>query len=191
MTSAAEGGAAFGLSSIPTRPVDAVFARCVPQLDFDFGDPPRYLFGSGRAKRFNPDGVRCIYFSEGDRVADAEYAGGWGTFADSLQPKLTFHARVRIAHVLDLETPDILGKLKVREADLFGPWRLATEPTRLQLLGAAISRQKRIAAIRFPSRAARNLEPPGWNVAIFLEPLRAPDRVEILGRAGKRLEVLP
>ena len=74
---------------------------------------------------------------------------------------------------------------------LYGSWRLAQEPTRLQLLGLAISQQKVIAAIRYPSAAARTGGREGWNVAVFPTAVALPDRVEILGNSPEPLEVLP
>ena len=191
MTSGARGGAPLPLASLPTRPVDAVYSRCVPQLDFSSGVPPRYFFVSGRANRLNPDGVECLYLSEDDRVADAEYARAWEVVEESLQPKLTFHVRACIANVLDLGTPRVLAKLGLGKSDLFRPWRLAKRQTRLQALGAAIADQTRITAVRYPSFAARALVPPGWNLVVYIAALNAPDKLEVLGKPGVLLEVLP
>lgn len=185
------GAEPFDLPSLPTRAIGAVFSRCVPQLDFDSGRPPRYFFASGRPGRLNPAGVRCIYVSDGDPVADAEYAAGFGPSLAVLQPKLTFRVRATIANVLDLETPGVLDTLKLRDEDLFGGWILATHPTRLQRLGAAIASQARIAGVRYPSAAARALSPPGWNLVVYLDVLREPDHLEVIGKPGEALEVYP
>lgn len=60
-------------------------------------------------------------------------------------------------------------------ADLKSGWRLAKEPTLLQELGRAISLQQAVAALRFPSVAARSAGLAGWNVAIYPAALAAPD----------------
>ncbi len=73
--------------------------RCVPHLDFMASDPPRFLYTSGRPNRCNPRGVDCLYFSEDERTADAEYRRQWrGTDAET-QPKLTFFARVDLRRI--------------------------------------------------------------------------------------------
>jgi hypothetical protein len=90
------------LKTMPTRRMRRRLARCVPQLDFMGGRPPRFLFASGRRNRCNPEGIECFYFSEDERTADTEYRHQWhGTVAEH-QPKLTFFAWVRLRRVLDL-----------------------------------------------------------------------------------------
>ena len=191
MTSSAPRGAAFPLGSLPTREFRGTLSRCVPYPDFASGDPPRFFFVSGNANRLNPEGVRCLYLSEEERIADAEYGGYWQGLPSAHQPKLTFHVRVELANVLDLAMPEVLDALGLREADLFGTWRLSPVTTRLQALGKAIAGQTRIVAVRYPSTAARSLSPPGYNLAVFVTSLKAPDRLEVLGKHGKVLETLP
>jgi len=175
---------------IPTRPAVGRLYRCVPQLHFDGGRPPTYFFASRRANRCNPADVECLYFSEDEATASAEYRSAWKGLPAKHQPKLTYVARVRLAHVLDLGNPEISRTLRLKEEDFYGPWRLRGR-TRLQRLGLAVSVQKRIAAIRFPSAAARSEKAAGWNMAIFKAALAAPSRVEILGDGTRPLEVLP
>lgn len=175
---------------IPTRPAVGRFYRCVPQLHFDGNRPPSYFFASGRANRCNPAGVECLYFSEDEATASAEYRSSWRGLPAEHQPKLTYVARVRLAHILDLDDPEVSLALRLKEEDFYGSWRLRRR-TRLQRLGLAVSAQQRITAIRFPSAAARNEGLFGWNVVIFKGALAAPDRVEILGDGTKPLEVLP
>jgi RES domain-containing protein len=165
--------------------------RCVPQLDFMAGAPPSFLYTSGRPNRFNPSGVNCLYFSETERTANAEYRQQWRGTAAEQQPKLTFYALVNLQKVLDFSFSKILSLLAVDGTDLFGPWRLAPQLTRLQQLGLALSRQYAITAIRYPSCARHGAGRRGWNVAIFPEALRRPDRVEILGKSDEPLEELP
>lgn len=179
------------LRELPTRRVRRRLARCVPQLDFTDGDPPRYLFTSRRRQRCNPDGVRCLYFSESEATADAEYRVAWSGQRAEHQPKLTFFAQVSLRKVLDLGDPAVAAAAGVTDDDLFGPWRLKSAPTRLQDLGLAISGQEVVCALRFPSAACRQLGLQGSNFAIFPDALFAPDRVEIHGRGDTPLEVLP
>jgi len=162
---------------------------CVPLLDFLRGAPPSFLYTSGRAGRCNPAGVECLYFSESEAVAAEEYRLAWrGTPAEH-QPKLTFQARVNLRQVLDLAQTPTLEALGLTSADLAASWR-GKPLTRLQAIGRAVSRQKPIAAIRYPSFAARKKGVAGWNVAIFPEAIEAPDSVEILGTSGVPLAVL-
>ncbi len=126
-----------------------------------------------------------------ERTAAAEYRHAWrGTPAEN-QPKLVFVAAVRFRRIVDLGNADTLRSLDLEEADLFGNWRMSPRPTRLQEIGDAVSRQRKIAAIHYPSVATRRLGKPGWNLAIFPSALETPDRVEILGDSEVPLEVLP
>ena len=52
----------LSLDGLPTKSLDALLVRCVPQLGFDAGTPPSYFFASGRAHRLNPGGVYCLSF---------------------------------------------------------------------------------------------------------------------------------
>ena len=92
--------------------------------------------------------------------------------------------------LIDLEKPDVRGALDLSAADFFQPWREADVPTRLQRLGLAVSKQRDVSAIRYPSDACRRAGTKGWNVVIFPEAVVAPDRVRILGRSGAALEEL-
>jgi RES domain-containing protein len=187
------GGGSFEalLAGLPARRMRRRLVRCVPQLDFMAGDPPRFLYTSGRPNRCNPRGVDCLYFSEDERTADAEYRRQWrGTDAET-QPKLTIFARVDLRRIIDLENEQVIHALGLRDDDLFGSWRLSTELTRLQRLGLAISRQRSVAAVRFPSAALGASRQKGWNLAIFRLSLESPSRVEILGKSGDPLEMLP
>lgn len=136
-------------------------------------------------------GVSCLYFSQDARTADAEYRQGWrGTTAEH-QPTLTFIASVRFRNVLDLNLAEACRILNLGSEELNEGWRLKTTPTRLQEIGRAISRQRKISAIRYPSWAAKRLGRAGWNLAIFPSALEPPDRLEILGDTEIPLEVLP
>jgi hypothetical protein len=134
--------------------------------------------------------VECLYFSETEATAQAEYRLAWRSTAAEHQPKLTFTARVRLRMILDLGNQETVRLLGLTRDDLEGTWRLR-QPTRLQELGRAISRQSAITALRFPSAAAPKAGARGWNVAIYPASLEPPDRVEILGRTGRPLEILP
>jgi RES domain-containing protein len=177
------------LKEVPIRSLRRRLARCVPHLDFMGGDPPRFLFASGRANRCNPKGVRCIYFSEDERTAASEYRQTWRGLIAEHQPKLTFFARAHFRRILDLGNPSMVELFGLFEDDLFGSWRAREAPTRLQELGLAISRQRSISALRYPSAPCHGKQ--GWNLAIFLDALNRPDRIEILGKSDRPFEVVP
>lgn len=179
------------LRRAPTRRMLRLLVRCVPQLAFSKKGKPSFLYTSGRANRCNPAGVDCLYFSETEATADAEYRRGWQGLPAEHQPKLTFKARVKFGRILDLDDEKTMTALRLSPGDLEAPWRLAARPTRLQELGRAISEQRAIAALRFPSVAARREGLQGWNVAVYPKGLVAPNRVEILGASDMPLEVLP
>ncbi len=179
------------LDSLPARRMRRKLARCIPHLDFEDGDPPSYLFVSGRANRCNPSGVECVYFSETEAVAGAEYQRQWQGTPGADQPRLTYFAVVDLARIIDLADETTLGALHLTDEDLFGTWRGRSEPTRLQGIGLAISRQASISAIRYPSAAARSAGMSGFNVVVFRASVGAPDSLEILGRSGDSLERWP
>jgi hypothetical protein len=164
--------------------------RCVPALDFLEGRPPTYLFTSGRPNRCNPRSIECLYFSETERVANIEYQRAFMGTGAANEPKITFTADVDLRRIIDLEKPNVRSILDLSTADLFEPWRGAASPTRLQRLGLAISRQRIVSAIRYPSDACRQAGTQGWNVAIFPEAVVAPSGLRILGRSGTVLERL-
>jgi RES domain-containing protein len=179
------------LPTLPAISFQRRLARCVSYLDFEKGRPPQYLFSSGRRNRCNPQGVRCLYFSEDESTAHLEYRYAWrGTPAEH-QPKLTFFAQAHLRRILDLGDPAVAEALALSDGDFFKPWLLRRTATRLQKLGLAVSRQSAVTALRYPSAACRAAGEIGWNLAIFVQALAPPDRVEILGSAGAALEILP
>lgn len=97
---------------------------------------------------------------------------------------------MKLAAIIDLAKPGVRSHLRLSQEELREPWRLAPTPTRLQQLGAAVSGQHRVSAIRYPA-VIRPSKRKTWNVALFPEALRASDRVEILGRDDEVLEILP
>lgn len=179
------------LERVPTRRMRRQLVRCVAALDFLEGSPPRYLYMSGRPGRCNPRGIDCVYFSETQRVADLEYGGRFAGVRAASEPRLTFFAEVDLKDVVDLSRPAVRATLGLSADDLREPWRGAAAPTPLQRLGLAISRQRRVSAIRYASDACRRAGKTGWNVAIFPEAVVAPTRVRILGKSGVSLEELP
>jgi len=92
---------------------------------------------------------------------------------------------------LDLGKPEVLRALELTGEDLIRPWRLAEQPTRLQELGSAVSRQQRVEALRLPSVHRVAGAELRFNVAIFPSSLVAPSRLRVLGESGAILEDLP
>jgi RES domain len=179
------------LAGAPVRPLQATLVRCVALLPLTAAGAPDYLFTSGRANRYNPAGVECIYFSEDERPARAEYARRFGVGAGALQPLGTYFAEVELAGILNLEALPTRNALRLTTRDLTGRWELARKTTRTQLLGLIVSQQQAIAAIRFPSDATRAAGFAGFNVVIFRGSVRRPDFVRILGSTRKPLQEWP
>ena len=179
------------LEDVPIRAMRRRLVRCVAALDFLDVSPPRYLYTSGRPGRCNPRDVDCLYFSETERVADLEYRRRFAGVGTATEPRLTYFAQVDLKHVVDLSRPAVLRTLGISADEILAPWRSVSSPTRLQRLGLAVSRQRRVSAIRFASDACRRAGTKGWNVAIFPDAIVPPNRVRILGKAGDSLEELP
>jgi len=93
------------LKTAPVRPLEGMLVRCVALLPLTEGGTPDYLFTSGKANRFNPAGVRCVYFSEDETTARLEYARRFGTSHGAHQPLGIYFAKVSLANVLDLADP--------------------------------------------------------------------------------------
>jgi RES domain-containing protein len=163
--------------------------RCVGLIPLTAQGAPDYLFTSGKPNRYNPAGVRCIYFSEDENTARAEYARRLG--AAALQPRGTFFAEVNLTQVLDLSDVRTCHTLSLAAKDLSLAWPLARKPTRTQLLGLALSQQRAIAAIRFPSDAARAARFVGFNLVVFRDCVQNPDSLKVLGPTKKPLQKWP
>jgi RES domain-containing protein len=179
------------LTELPTRRMDRVLIRCVSQVAFMARIPPRYLYTSGRPGRCNPPGVACLYASESEATANSEYLGPLAGTQARHQPRLLYFAQVKLAKIVDCGDASVREMLTCTDDDFYGTWRLAPVSTRLQRLGLALSRQRAISAVRFPSHAAHLAGRPGWNVAIYPAALAPPDRVDILGPDSAALESLP
>jgi RES domain-containing protein len=180
----------LALLAAPVRPLKATLVRCVALLPLTAGGTPDYLFTSGQANRYNPPGVRCVYFSENEATARLEYARRFGKSRAAQQPLGIYFAEVGLTKVLDLADATTRDALKLRLKDLAVAWQLARRPTRTQLLGLAADKGL-VAAIRFPSDAARAEGSSGFNVVIFHDGVQAPDYVHILGPMKKPLKKWP
>lgn len=165
--------------------------RCVALKSYEQGTPPSFLFTSGRRNRWNTRGVQALYFSESESTALLEWEKYWRGKLGQYQPKVFFSAEVAFRKIFDLHRADVRSALGMDDTEIFANWRVATSPTMSQRIGESISRQTEIAAVRFPSDAAREEGQDGWNVVIFPSALRAPDRVAILGYGPDPLQTLP
>ena len=82
------------LATVPVRRLKATLVRCVALRPLIEVGSPDFLFTSGRANRYNPVGVACVYFSEDERTARAEYDRRATHRSGALQPLGTFFADV-------------------------------------------------------------------------------------------------
>src|SRR5258708_3978217 len=85
------------LATAPTRPFSDRLVRCVPQMTFQKGSPPTYLFTSGAVNRCNPAGVKTLYMSEDRETAHAEYA----SYYTDPEPELTYYGDFQTKAFLD------------------------------------------------------------------------------------------
>ena len=175
------------LRDAPTSPYHGNLVRCLPHLTFLGGTPPSFLFTSGRPNRGNPRGVDCLYLAEDRETALAEYEKYW----PDPQPELTFHGQLKAEAILDLGDSGCATHFELEDGDFFAPFRLVTTRTKLQQIGAAIGRQTRVVAIRFPSEARHALGEVGYNFVIYRDSLQSPNFLRILGPGGASLEDWP
>jgi hypothetical protein len=82
-------------------------------------------------------------------------------------------------NVVDLGDSEVISALGLSVSDLSARWRMATEPTKCQILGKAVSLQQRFAAIRFPSDAARAAGERGFNYVILKASMRDPHFIQV------------
>jgi RES domain-containing protein len=148
--------------------------------------PPEFLFTSGKPNRYNPIGIQCVYFSENLNDAILEYSRYLKAFGIADDPFTTYFADAKLPYV-DLANPDILTKLELTPADLHEAWRLSLKPIKTQILGLAVSRQKRFAAIKYPSDAAKAEQKAGYNYVVFRDSIEPPAVIRIL--TGKLVAV--
>ena len=176
------------LEAAPVRELRAVLARRVPMLPLIEFAPVEFLFTSGKANRYNPPGVWCVYFAEDEATAAAEYhRHGLGR----RDPVVTYFAEVGLGRIVDLCSAETVSSLGLRARDLRAPWVGTRRPTPTQCLGEAVSRQSSVAAIRFPSEAAKACGLNRANVVIFRHCVRRPDFVRILGPTKRPLQKWP
>ena len=183
-----EGHFTRALSTVPVCELQETLVRRVPLLPMT---PPRavdFLFTSGKANRYNPRGVWCVYFAENEATAAAEYDRH---NTGKRQPFVTYFAQVQLRRVIDLCNADPVAALGLATSDLKAPWVGARKPTATQNLGEAVNQQGDIAAIRFPSEAARAKGLTGANLVIFRACVQRPDHVQILGPTMKPLQKWP
>ena len=155
------------LQALPVRRKKRSVARCVRREAVERSDPPDFLYASKRAGRYNPAGIECVYWSEKETTAQLEYR----RYTKILSAYETFFCNIDLAFV-DLEDASVLAALDLRSADLHRRWRTSSLPVKTQILGLAVSRQNRFAAIRFPSDAGRAAGQDGFNYVIFRDSLR-------------------
>lgn len=165
------------LGSSPRRPFSGRLVRCIPQLTFQKGRPPSYLFTSGAVNRCNPAGIKTLYMAEDRDTALAEY----DSYYPTPEPELTYYASYVAGAVIDLGDLATRVHFGLSDDDFFKSFRLAKTPTILQQLGAEIAAQKVVTAIRFPSNARHRNGGLGFNFAIFRDSLQSPDSLSILG----------
>jgi RES domain-containing protein len=174
------------LSTISSTTIRQRLVRCVERDALESNQPPAFLFTSGKPNRYNPAGIECVYFSENLEAATLEYERFQQ--ASGLDPVAftTYYADAELPF-LDLTVAETLDRLGLVQVDLHASWRLSRNPTKTQLLGAAVAQQERFAAIRFPSDAARVAGKIGCNFVIFRDSIRAPAFLRVL--TGKLIPV--
>lgn len=165
--------------------------RLVPFQPLITYNPPNWLYASGNPNRYNPAGVKCVYFAESKEAAHVEYEAGRAR-AGKYQPVTLYAAEVALGRVLDLTSPATLKVLSMDSKDLFENWRRRTKtPTTTQLLGQAVNETRLFSAIRYPSKAAISLNLTGINYVIFQDCVVSPDSVQVLGSTIKPLQSWP
>ena len=108
------------IATAPVVPFEGRLVRCIPQLTYQKGDPPSYLFTSGMVNRCNPEGVSCIYMGEDRDTADCEYR----SYYEDPEPQLTFFADFKARSIIDLGDDATREHFGFTDADFFTGYRL-------------------------------------------------------------------
>src|ERR1043166_149627 len=177
------------VATSPTVPVTGrKLYRAIAQLSFETSR--KYLFTSGKRNRCNPAGVFCLYMADDRDTALAEY-DKYYTDLGNVEPYVLYPGRLATAAMIDLEDPAVRNHFGLTDADFFTAFRTKPAETSLEKLGRAIARQNRVVAIRFPSGAMHALSRKGYNIAVFRDAIRDPDRLQIIGPGDNVLEDWP
>lgn len=154
-----------------------LLARYVPKQTFDGGTPPAFLYASGNLNRCNPSGVPCVYFGEGPETARAEF----DSYYTAPLTELGYYARAALRAILDFEDTRTRSHFGLKDDDFTRSYVTKSgNLIPLQEIGRAVSRQRRITAIRFPSNAMLRQKKIGFNIVVFQDLVTAPDSLEIM-----------
>jgi len=178
------------LQALPVPPpTTAKLRRFVSKDALYSRTPPNFLYTTGYAYRVNAAASLALYGAEDATTAGAE----WERHAKKSPRLLT-----QVLYVMDLSIPvvdlgdaAVLGALHLTEADLQAPWEFEPAPTKLQLFGDAVARQKKFGGVRFPSDAARMRGFVGFNFVMFPSAIIAPMSVVIRDDAGIEIQRWP
>ena len=177
------------VATVPTVSVEGKkLYRAVAQLSFETSR--KYLFTSGNRNRCNPAGVFCIYMADDRTAALVEY-DKYYTDLGNVEPCVLYTGRLTSAAMIDLEDPAMRNHFGLTDADFLTSFRTNPAEAPLEKLGRAIARQTKISAIRFPSDAMHAQSQDGYNIVVFKEALKNPDRLQIIGPNDDVLEDWP
>lgn len=178
------------LQALPdSPPVTITLRRFVSRDALESRTPPDYLYTTGYAYRVNTGTALTLYGAEDATTAGAE----WERHARKsprLLRQVLYFIEVSLP-VVDLGDHAILASLQLTKDDLEESWEFALAPTKLQLFGDTVARQKRFGAVRFPSDAACVRGFLGYNLAIFRSAVTAPMSVIIRDETGKEIQRWP
>jgi RES domain-containing protein len=183
------------LSKTPVCQIEGTLVRAVAALAlYPQGEPalPDFLFTSGKQNRFNLSGTNCLYWSESEATALAEYQRQFQGLGLGLkQPVALFYAEVQLHNALDLTDDQTCRILRIGQKDLESSWGSGRPTTLAQQLGEAVSGESGISGIRYRSVAAIKAGVSGSNIVIFKENMRAPDFIRILGPTKRPIQKWP
>lgn len=178
------------LQALPVSPsVTTTLRRFVSRDALANFTPPDYLYTTGYAYRVNTGASLALYGAEDAATSGAEWERHTNK-SPRLLSQVLYFIEVNLP-VVDLGNPAVLASLQLAECDLQEAWEFVPAPTKLQLLGDAVARQKRFGAVRFPSDAARIRGFLGYNLAIFRSAVSAPMSVIVRDDDGNEIQRWP
>jgi hypothetical protein len=179
------------LTSIIPAAHQGQLSRMVDFFDLTGKGEPQFLYASGRANRFNPPKLECLYLSNTRDTCLLEIDENYPGFEREHPADTTYRVDVNLSRLLDLQLGEVLDAIELPYEELFPPWRRAKKPTTTQMLGKVIALSGQFSSIRFPSNAAHKRQTIGWNVVVFKRALSGSEYVRIHSTDGRHLEQWP
>jgi hypothetical protein len=158
-----------------------LLARYVLKKAFDKASPPALPLRIRQPESLQSSRRFCVYFGEGSETARAEF----DSYYNKPLTEMGYYARVRLHAIIDLEDTKTLKHFGLKPTDFTRSYATKTDNLiPLQELSLTVSKQTKVCAIRFPSKAMKKEGKTGHNLVVFHDLVTGSDRLEIMEDAA-------